>query len=636
MMYVCDFETTVDNDTRLQKETEVWAWACTQIFGPEDVAIGNTIEGFFDHMINLPMKNNIFYFTNLKFDASFIIDYIVRELGYTAAFNEDDKKYAKQNEMREGTFSCVITDLGIWYDVIINHKGHILTFRDTLKLLNYSVRDLGPAFNTKHRKLEIDYKGNMHKGGTITKEQQDYISNDVLVVKEALEAFFKEIGVKKQPPLTISQWALSEYKKQFRKDEWELYFPNLAEITLDPTIYGSRTVDEYVRKSYLGGWCYADERITGRINGHTDIYDVNSLYPSMMRERRNGMPIGNPTMIRSSGELRKFPKDAFYFIRFRCRFDIRNGYLPFIQLKHDFNYRSNENLRSSRYGRDGNLIDSGKYCPELTLSRPLFELFSQCYRISDFKFLDAAVFNTEHGLFDQYIDRWMKVKEEATIEGNKVKRATSKLAQNSIYGKFGKNPENSFKIPEYNEDSELVNYRFESGPDGKPVYIPIASAITSYARCFTVRAAIRNYKVFAYSDTDSIHLVCPEGYIPEGIEIHDTHLSCWKHEGSQDHSLFLRQKTYIEWSGSDYDIKACGMPDRSKILFTENLRGQIPEDNKIVHDGKSFKLSVDELEFMEQERTVKDFKIGFSVPGKLLPKIIKGGTVLQEVDFTIN
>ena len=636
MIYMCDFETTVEDDTLAQESTEVWAYAITRIFGTEKVWIGNNIQDFLDFFCQGKKQRHICYFTNLKFDASFIIDYITRELGYTASFDENDKKFTETKELKEGTFSCVITDLGIWYNVIVNHKGYILEFRDTLKLLNYSVRDLGPAFNTKHRKLEIDYKGNMHAYGSITPEQKAYIENDVLVVKEALEAFFQEIGVEKIPPLTISQWALSEYKKQFKKDEWDLYFPNLADIALDPLIYGSRTVDEYIRKSYLGGWCYADERITGRINGHTDIYDVNSLYPSVMRDNKNGYPVGLPTMIRSTAEFLKFPKDAFYFMRFRCRFDLRPGYLPFIQLKHDFNYRSNENLRSSRYGRDGNLIEAGQYKPELTLSRPLFELFNKCYKITDFEFLDAAVFNTEYGLFNTYIDHWMKVKEEATIEGNKVKRATSKLAQNSIYGKFGKNPENSFKVPQYNEDNELIDYKFETGPDGKPVYIPIASAITSYARCFTVRAAILNYDVFAYSDTDSIHLVCKEGYKPEGIEIHDTHLSCWKHEGSQEHSIFLRQKTYIEYSGSDYDIKACGMPERSKILFEENLRGQVPENNGIMRDDKFIKLSQVELEFMEQERTIKDFKVGFSVPGKLMPKIIKGGTVLQEVDFTIN
>lgn len=652
-MYIADFETTVDNDTNTQESTEVWAFGVSRLFDDSDyVEIGNCIEDFFDYLCTgARREKKIIYFCNLKFDGSFIISYLTRDCGFRAGYDEQECKFAKEKDLKEGEFTTVITDLGIWYNIVCNYKGYILEFRDTLKLLNFSVHDLHFAFDTKHEKLDMEYKGNMCKGGIITPEQMEYITNDILVPKEALEKFFNEIGVSKNPPLTLGQSALSQFKKRFSKDEWNLYFPNLAEIKLDKGKYGAPNVDSYVRKSYLGGWCCVDETKTGIIQGHTKTADVNSLYPSVMRDHNNPMPIGAPIMTKNPTEITRQPKDAYYFIRFRCRFDLKPGYLPFIQLKHDFNYRGNENLKTSKYDRFGHILKD--YTPEITLSKTMFILFSQCYYVKDFHFLDMCIFpNTEIGLFDSYIDHYMKLKEQAVQEHNKVRKTIAKLYMNVIYGKFARNPENSFKVPVLNDENEIVDYIYDSGEDHTPIYIPIASAITSYARRFTVKASIMNKDVWIYSDTDSCHFVCDPDYVPKGMEIHESKLNCWKIENESENSLFIRQKTYIEYTEdkenpdfSIYDIKACGMPERCKMLFEQNLKHNYPdgdllhipvyEDDKIV-DYKTVKLSDDEIKFMETKRKIQDFHNGFSVPGKLIPKIIKGGTVLTEVDFTIN
>ena len=638
MLFIADFETTVNEDTVSQEETEVWAFGIARLFdGTENVKIGNNIGDFFNELKKGARRDKkICYFTNLKFDGSFILHYLTSELGFKAAYNENDKKYLSDKDMPYNSFSCVITDLGIWYCIVVNFEGYIIEFRDTLKLLPFSVKDLGPAFDTKYRKLEMEYKGNMKAYGEITPEQASYIRNDILVPKEALEKFLTEINKAKRPPLTIGQWAISEFKKYFTRQHWKDLFPNLAEIKLDKWSYGAETVDEYVRKAFMGGWCFADERYTGLINGTTKVYDVNSLYPSCMNDPNNLMPIGMPYMIEDVKELLKFGKNSYYFIRFKCSFKLKDGYFPFIQLKHDLNYRSNENLKTSKYDRFGNNL--GDYRPEITLSGTLFNLFIQCYEVKDLEILDGCVFYALPGneLFGAYIDKFINMKIKAGKEGNKVKRQVAKLALNSLFGKFGRNPENCFKIPVFNEKFEVVDYVDAVGANNKPLFIPMAAAITSHARKFTVKAAIMNYNYTRYVDTDSLHLVCPEDYVPLGIKIDDSALSCWKEESVQKHSLFVRQKTYIEWTDQDYDIKACGMPDRCKMLFEENLRGNKPIKGNLVKDGKIIKLSKKEEAFLNVPRDISKFHNGFSVPGKLLPKIVKGGTVLQEVDFTIN
>ena len=120
--------------------------------------------------------------------------------------------------------------------------------------------------------------------------------------------------------------------------------------------------------------------------------------------------------------------------------------------------------------------------------------------------------------------------------------------------------------------------------------------------------------------------------------------SGWKIEKESDHSIYLRQKTYIDYgveidengnSYVDYDIKCCGLPDRGKFLYEANLNGIKPVNGIPTYKNESLKLMPEEIAFMQQKRTIKSFKVGLSIPGKLKPKKIKGGVVLVNDIFTI-
>ena len=41
----------------------------------------------------------------------------------------------------------------------------------------------------------------------------------------------------------------------------------------------------------------------------------------------------------------------------------------------------------------------------------------------------------------------------------------------------------------------------------------------------------------------------------------------------------------------------------------------------------------DELEFLHTKRTLDDFKVGLKVPGKLIPKRIRGGVLLVDTTY---
>lgn len=649
-IFMADFETTVYEG---QEKTEVWAAALVELY-TEDVKIFHSIEDFFSHIVE--MKQNIrLYFHNLRFDGSFILSYFMRK--YEQAFSEYDEKklifeFSPDRKMEKGSFKYTISDRGQWYCMTLRtERGFYVDIRDSLKLLPFSVKQIGKAFKTKHRKLDMEYEGYRYAGCEITPEEQEYIKNDVLVVKEALETLYK-VGFDR---LTIGSCCLFEYKnKILDPDLFRAMFPNLQKsYKLDADLYGYDTAERYIRRAYRGGWCYVVPEKAGKVLGAGSVFDVNSLYPSMMHsESGNRYPVGYPRFWRGNCIPEKALREkTYYFIRIRTRFYLKPGKLPFIQIKGNLYYKPTENLTTSDYidskgvsHRYTILPDGTKkqMRPVITMTCTDYQLFREHYYTEDLEILDGCYFNTEIGIFDEYINKYRKIKQEN--EGNAL-RTWAKLALNNLYGKMATNINNSAKIAFLGPDG-VVNYLDYPNFTKDPVYIPIGAAITSYARNFTIRAAQRNYHGpkkpgFVYADTDSIHCDLPASKV-KGIRIHPQDFCCWKNETNFDYALFIRQKTYLEHVvESDgepvkkpyHNIKCAGMPENCKKLFDACLLGE--------YDGDIEKLSDDEKEFLFDEygrirkRTLDDFKPGLMVPGKLLPKTIQGGVILVKSFYTL-
>ena len=638
---MCDFETTVYEG---QDHTEVWASACVEMF-TEAVKIFHSIAETYDYFIGLN-QNIIAYYHNLKFDGSFWLDYLLVKLNMKQAYEqigseEYDVKWIKDRFMKNNTFKYSISDRGQWYNIIIKKNNHIIEIRDSLKLLPFSVKRIGESFKTKHKKLEMTYEGFRYAGCEITEQEREYIANDVLVVKEVLEFMFNE-GHNK---LTIGSCCLSEYKELEGKEQYAATFPNVYDVPIDASKHGENNVGDWIRHSYKGGWCYLAKGKENRIYHNGTTADVNSLYPSMMSsESGNTYPIGKPKFWTGN----YIPEEAtaeltYYFIRIKTRFYIKPGMLPFIQIKGSWLYKGTEALESSdvydretgRYsafytGFDGAIHDTRV---ELTLTMTDYILFLEHYYTVDCEILDGCYFTAMPGLFDQYIEKYKKLK----LESKGAMRELAKLFLNNLYGKMASNTESSFKLAYVKED-KTVGYMPVTEYDKQPGYIPVGSAITSYARNFTIRAAQKNYHGkdkpgFIYADTDSIHCDLPPEEI-KGITVHDKNFCCWKLESCWDTAIFARQKTYIEHVTHEncepieepyYNIKCAGMPEKCKDLFRKSMEGYKEEEG----DG----YTEEEKEFLRTKRTLEDFKVGLCVPGKLMPKRIKGGTLLVETTY---
>ena len=635
--YVADFETTVYKG---QENTEAWAAAIVEFY-TENVVVLNSIDLFFDKILGFN-GNSIIYFHNLKFDGEFILSYLLTN-GYVHRFNKteeiNDGFFTDKKHLKNKEFIYSISSKGLWYSITLKNGVNFIEFRDSYKLIPASLKRIGESFNTKHKKLNIKYSGFREAKGVITQEEKDYISNDVLVIKEALEIMHKQ----GHTSLTIGACCLQEYKAGCMFYDYYQSLPNLYEIEIPPDTFGVDNVGKYIRRSYRGGWCYVvnEKRGIKYRNGIT--LDVNSLYPSMMHsESGNVYPIGKPQFWVGNyipDEAKK--DDKYFFVRIKTQFLLKENKLPCIQVKGSPFYRANEWLKTSdvfslvdhKYhstiqGLDGKIKNAYVI---LTLTQTDFDLIREHYNLYNTEILDGCYFRAVTGIFDEYIDKYREIK----MNSKGAVREIAKLFLNNLYGKMATSTDSSFKYAFIKDDGSL-GYNTVIKNDKKPGYIPIGSAVTSYARNFTIRAAQKNYygaskPGFIYADTDSIHCDIDKNKI-KGVDIASDKFCCWKLESEWEMGVFIRQKTYAELSKETgkWDIKCAGMPDPCKKLLDMSITGEDID----LDEWSDF--NVDEIkQFLSVKRTIDDFNYGLKIPGKLMPKHIKGGIVLEDTIYTM-
>lgn len=573
--FTADFETTTD-----EKDCRVWAYALCEIGKPDNFYYGNNIEDFFK-ALQYKRENYVLYFHNLKFDGEYIFNYLLNN-GYECIKDKKDRK--------DKTFTTLISDTGQFYSIEIffevgkNKKSNKVTIYDSLKILNFSVDKIAKAFDLPIRKLELDYTKYREVGHELTPEEIDYIRNDVEIMARALDFMFKERLTK----MTIGSDALSYYKdmnKNFNK-----YFPILPyEIDMD------------IRKSYKGGFTYLNDCYKEKETGRGLVLDVNSLYPSVMTGEY--LPFGEPIFFTG-----KYEEDVLYKLYIQtltCCFELKEGKIPTIQIKNNLAFVPNEYVKSS----DGDLVT-------LTLTNVDLKLFFENYNVENITYHSGWKFKALKGLFTSYITYWTEKKINAKKEGNNVLYLISKLMLNSLYGKFGLNPNVGSKYPYLNEEGivKYGNYPIEIRDS---IYIPVASFITSYARNKTIRTsqAIKDYTIknygkdyYIYSDTDSIHLLeMSKEELASFVEIDDYKLGAWKMESTFVRGKYIRQKCYIELGEDDkLNVVVAGLPKK--------LGNIINFDN--------FKVG-----FTTENIDIKEKKLTF--------KHVKGGVLLVNTDFTI-
>lgn len=541
------------------------------------MTFGEDIDSFINYC-SLINESSSFYFHNLKFDGEFIIHYLL-----THGFVHVNEKKLGVNQ-----FSTIISDLNVFYCIKVKFKEEvIISFFDSLKLLNFSVEEVAKAFNLSIKKLEIDYKAKREKGHKITDEEKEYLKHDVMIMSLALEKMFEM----KITRMTIASNAMNFFKDTIGKKRFEEWFK--------PPLY-----DKDLRQAYKGGFTYLNEIYRGKEVKEGIVLDVNSLYPSVMYY--SPMPYGEGIYFDG-----KYVPDKLYNLYIQnitCQFRIKKDMIPTIQIKNNLSFVPTEYLSSS----NGESIN-------LTLTNVDLKLFLEHYDIYDVSYNWGWKYKSSTKIFKSYIDYWNELKVKATKEGNKPLRTIAKLMLNSLYGKFAASPEGRSKIPYL--DNNIVKYKLSELEERTAYYLPISIFITSWARDKTIRSAQAVYHRFIYADTDSLHLEGTD--IPENLLISDTELGKWKIESTFKRGKYLRQKCYIE------DVV-------TPVDEIEKFKKENPECLHLVSKDSIINIVCAGMpKGCYKNVTWENFDYGSVFDGKLGVKHTDGGIVLVDTTFTI-
>lgn len=413
---------------------------------------------------------------------------------------------------------------------------------DSFRMLPASLDALSKTFDVNHKKQEVpkdcknDYLKFKNKYPELFRE---YLRNDVLGLQEILFKFWTRIyslfGNVGELPMTLPSLALRIYSKSLDKPMMTPQDKKLKDLE---------------RLAYKGGLTLCMK--TCEIE-HINVYDVNSMYPAMMRDKR--MPLSykgywtqtfNPNVI-----------------------GIWKG--TFIQDNHNvppFMFDTKEG--ASYEGEGAYTTDEINH---LLLIGGRFQL------------QEGYVYKDTGFPFRGFIGRVYDMRKQAQVSGDEALAYTLKIMMNSLYGKFAQRETGmDIMVALASKQRELVAEKvpfqlfgnFMAVPSERyvpHVFVGLATHITAYARV-TLHTLMSNqinagYFV-AYCDTDSVHTT---GVMPTSNELGDVKL---EYSGK---AVYAGRKIYaIITEDGKNKVKAKGIGRRTKQnLDYESIR-------KLVYD----------------------------------------------------
>ena len=413
-----------------------------------------------------------------------------------------------------------------------------------------------------------------------TKDKQKSIYNLTVGGNLAIQQLTR--GQKKRTPFTISMIA---QKSWHELDGIDYACSELIDCHSIQSPVQGVTLDEYLRPSYRSGWNYLYKKNCSGFINQGVVLDANSLYPFIQATKP--MPWGSP--VYGEGAIPKEimeDEKRYYYIRFRCCFDIKPGFLPWLTIRNDMTYMYGESLETSDFvtkegKRSHTYFDTdGKervFRPELTLSKTDFELFMKTYNVYDIEYIDHVVFRTIRSAFKYFVKSHYDGKSSARSKGDKAWERIEKLQLNALSGSLGKESSHVGIFFTEDKDGCLVPHTKITKSQSKS-HIHMASAILSYAREYIYNFAQANRDRFLYTDTDSLHL---KGSDISGFPI-SAKIGDFKVEKEFKHAYYYKRKSYVLVGHDDtVMVTMAGLSKEYREYLETLLTGIIKNRHKV-------------------------------------------------------
>lgn len=376
-----------------------------------------------------------------------------------------------------------------------------------------------------------------------------YLQGDCVYLHELISGFIAEFG----DYLTIGAAAMNQLQRFHKFNRGESAFDNTFRSQF---FYGGRVQ------------CFQ----SGIMNQSHKIYDVNSMYPAVMKNFRHPNACSysldrritnNTAFIVAEGS--QSPKLGAFPVRTKTGIDFTSGAGTFYFSKHEWEAAEETGLFRTR-------------------------------RILNTYNFDQWI------SFDEFVEHFFNARRRAKKDNDKLHDIFYKLILNSAYGKFAQNPDNfrDYAVTRIGHVMDRSNGWSEHTihADGKwtvwerPVSrhsyynVSIGASITGAARSVLMRA-IAKADTPIYCDTDSI--ICES---LSGVPFSETELGSWKLEGVGDRLAIAGKKLY-----ACYDSSIAGPVEAQE-------RMGFGKHQCLKHATKGARISPSEIERVARGETV--------------------------------
>ena len=511
-------------------------------------ALFQNIEDFLLCCAMMLVKKVFWY--NAKFDFS-LFDYYFETNGWQPSedliktFGFDRKKLPNK------TYQSLNGDFGQRYQLRIwqeykNHSGNI-------KVHNFKMLDICNIYGGGLRKNLEDWKIVDKNNAEVRKLTMDYVNasveNDLqymindtkglhLLAEKIDKTIFEISGFSLFNGDYITAGGLA--KKSFLK-----FCFNKGKTSENLKLFKqffpmTPVKDKEFRKYklYQGGKCLVSPYKIGTIQKNIYKYDINSMYPTQMRNML--YPIGEGKIVK---EFSDNPRKIYIVKISNILGFMKENMIPVWYDTLTGNYRIKFFEQEEKY----------YWLEEL---RELENYYYLDYKIEEIIEYEGKIFFGAQN----YVDNYYKIKKESSG----VIRNGAKLFLNSAYGKIAQRIERVNCEYKLSEDGYIHLVKYEEELDEKAMMsVVVGSRITALSRVllmYYIRIICKNNpkKYFVYCDTDSVHALC------EFKDTNEKELGKMKSEGVYEFGKYLAPKTYllyhnIEENKYEYEVHCKGV-----------------------------------------------------------------------------
>lgn len=542
------------------------------------------MEDFLEHSFSYKNDVSIFYCHNGgRYDFLFLLEAVVKRKNKKYVVHDMIPRGSSLLSLRISQLEKAYKEGSKWFCEETGHeinknqwhdesKGiyrfKTIEFRDSTAILPFSLDSLCKNFDVSYKKRKIDYE----KIQKVTPELIEYLEHDCRGLYEVIEKYRNWPLIQKAGTAqTMASQSLKVFRTFLRKPIRSL----------------NSSVDEFVRQSYFGGRTEIFKPLfMGNQKNTLKCYDVNSLYPTIMRD--NDFPVGFLTTMNEYDPKMMGFWHVFVHVP-------ENLYIPPLGTVMTVN------------GTKKFIFPVGKFegvwtTAELEYAKKFGVKILWCKK--------GHVFENGGPIFKDFIENLYKIRLSAKPKS--VDDILAKLLMNSCYGRFGiKRQRESVEFDQGQQDiSPIASLNFGKNEiirlvkkpkflDKTFSHVGIASWVTSHARIYIHKQFVKYQSGLYYGDTDSAFI---REKIPTG-----SNLGEMKFEYEVDGACFLLPKTYMVTSFDKIFKKSNGLTSDRKVVmkgFTNDVVSNMPWDDFL----GAFEGEIRLLQALEKGQSLKKMK----------------------------